>query len=322
MKERVLILIALLFIYYISNSQNHIDENYDCELLNWKFKYIDNPTSVDTTLIFVKCLIIRNQYEKGMSLLDSLIEKNKDNPELYLQKAYHQADKKELDTAYFVNFRIALKHGAEPSLTLYNLGVHYFNYVVACNDSSSPVTLSASEKINLIKQAESFVKQSAVHNKEYLSYSYEFLSLSKEFKAKIRNEDLPPLALTEEFDTLLIMSRLPDCGEFGGHIEYIKCYYQQGELKAVFWKDDPICDIVIPKEVVIENDYKTDPQTVSKEALFQYLYHVINIDKSPSVYTNAPTSFWIVKDNDPFFIRDWTGNSKEYELFRDKIFSK
>ena len=113
-----------------------------------------------------------------------------------------------------------------------------------------------------------------------------------------------------------------DCGEYGGHIEYINCFYQQGELKAIFWKDDPICQMEIPEEELIENDYKSDTQTISKEVLSQYLNHVLNIDKWPLMNTNAPTSFWIIKDDDPFFIRDWTGNSKEYEAFRDKIFKR
>lgn len=305
-----------------SNCQSFIDKNYDCELLNWKYEYIENPTSVDSTLIDVECLIIRDKYKKGISLLNSLIEKNKDNPELYLRKAYFQADKDIFDTLYFNNFRIALELGADTSETLYNTGVYYYNYLISVNDSSSPVKLANTDKINLIDQAEMVVKKAAIHDEKYLSYSYEFLSQSKELKAKIKNEKLNPFSLDDKFDTLLIMSQIMDCGEFGGHIEYIKCFYQNDELKATFWKDDPDCEVEIPKEEFVEYNYKSKPQLISYEALSQYVNHVINIDKKPSMWTNAPTSFWIIKDNDPFFIRDWTGNSKEYELFRDKIFKK
>jgi hypothetical protein len=328
MKERVLILIAFLFLYCDSNSQSFIDENYNCEWLHWRFDEIDHPTSIDTTLIDVECLIIRNQYDKGINLLDSLIKKNGDNPELYLRKAYFQADKNIFDTLYFDNFRTALELGADTSQTLYNLGAYYFNFLVACGDSTSPLKLALSDKINLINRAEKVVERAATHDKEYLSYYYEFVSLSRAYKAELRNEDLEPFPVEEpfsveaDFDTLLIMSELMDCGEFGGHIEYIKCYYDHEELKAIFWKDDPKCEIEIPKREIIENNYKRGPQSITKERLITYLSHVTSIDENPSMMTNAPTSFWIVKDNDPFFIRDWTGNSKEYETFRDEVFKK
>jgi hypothetical protein len=322
MQGKVLIIIVLLFFYHNSNSQNYIDENYDCELLNWRFEHIDAPTAVDTILIDVECLIIRNQYEKGMSLLDSLIQKNKDYPELYLQKAYYQADYNRFDTAYFANFRKALKLGADTSFTLYNLGVYYYNYLLAFNDSTFQQELSSSEIISLINQAEHVVRKSAIYDKEYLSYSYEFLSMSKQLKADVRNENLTPFSVEVKFDTLLLMSQLMDCGEFGGHIEYIKCYYDNEKLKAIFWKDDPICQIEVPEEELADNDYRKAPQEITENILNQYVNHVINIDRNPSMMTNAPTSFWMVKDGDPFFICDWTGNSEEYELFRNTIFKK
>ncbi|MBK8806986.1 MAG: hypothetical protein IPO21_10205 [Bacteroidales bacterium] len=323
MKERVLMLFALLFFYYSSNSQNYVDENYNCELLQWKLKHIYNPTSVDTiAIIDVECLIIRNQYEKGMRLLDSLIEKNKDNPKLYLHKAFHQVNKNSFDTTYFNNFRIALKLGADSSSTLYNIGIYYLNFVMSCNDSLSPIKIKTSDKFNLINRAEYYVKQAAAHDKNYLADLYEFLSKTKEYKAEISNIALKPFSIDENFDTLLLMAKLMDCGEFGGHIEYIKCYYHKGELKAVFWKDNPICEIEFSKENIIENNFKNTPQTISKELLSKYVNYVININKNPSMVTNAPTLFWIIKDNDPFFISDWTGNSNEYEVFRNNIFKE
>jgi hypothetical protein len=322
MKRIVLLIIASIFLNFNSSCQNFIDKDFDCGFLFERVEYNDSLTYIDTALIDVECYIMKNQYERGMKLLDSLIEKNKSNPELYLKKAYFQANHNIYDTAYFDNYRKAIEAGADTGNTLYNLGVYYFNYVMTFNEINSPYELKASEKINLINQAESLVKQSAIHDKKYLCYSYEILCLTKESKSEIMNTTLQPFSFDEKFDTLLIMSELKDCGEFGGHIEYIKCYYQQRKLKAEFWKDAPICEIEITKDRKTENDYKSEPQTISYKALSKYVNHVINIDKNPSSISNAPTSFWIIKDNEPFFIRDWTGNSIEYESFRDKIFKK
>jgi hypothetical protein len=322
MTRRVLLLIILIFFYCNSHCQSYVSENYDCDLLNWRFEEIENPTTIDTVLVDVECLINRNQYDKGMGLLDSLIEKNHYNPDLYLLKAHFQERNNLFDTIYFNSYRIALELGADTGQTLYNLGALYYNYVIACNNSDSPVKVTASEKIDILNHAESVVKLAAYHDYKYLSYSYEFLSLSKEAKAEIMGEAIKPISLESKFDTLLLMSQLMDCGEFGGHIEYIKCYYQNEELKGVFWKDAPICEIEIPVVDKKQNDYKTDPQVISIKDLRQYLKHVLKIDKEPSSWTNAPTSFWVIRDNDPFFIRDWTGNCAEYESFRDKIFKK
>ncbi len=322
MKTKLFLITSFIILHFNSICQSYIDEDYNCELLNWKFDLVDIPTAVDTALKDVECLIIRNQYQKGMKLLDSLIETNSTNNKLYHVKTHFQVEHNIYDTVYLNNLRLALALGkdSDTSLILYNLGVYYLNYLVACNDSSSPVNLDSSDFINLINRAELLVKKSAVLNKEYVPDSYEFLYIAKETKAEVLNIPLQPLSIDGDFDTLLIMSELRDCGEFGGHLEYIKCYYKNGKLKGVFWKDHPTCKTEVDEKSA--DVFKVKEQKLSKRELMEYLNHVISIDKNPSSWTNAPTSFWVIKDNEPFFIRDWTGNSSEYEIFRDENFKE
>ncbi|MFT4850983.1 MAG: hypothetical protein ACI83B_003545 [Sediminicola sp.] len=316
-----LFLIILFFLYQQNaKGQNYIDENYDCELLNWKIELEENPTAVETALKDVECLIIRNQYQKGIKLLDSLIVQNTTNTKLYHIKTHFQVNHNIYDTTYFKNLRLALSLGSAPdtSMILYNLGVYYLNFLVACNDSNSPVTIEESQFLNLIDRAENYAKESSTYNKEYIPDYYGFKFIVKETRSNYLNIPLQPLSYNDDFDTILIMSELRDCGEFGGHIEYIKCYQKNGEIKGEFWAGPTDCKYEAQNEN--NQEFKFKPQNISKVELKKYINHVLSIEKNPSSWTNAPTSFWVIIDGEPFFILDWSGNSVEYEKFRNMFF--
>lgn len=322
MTKGVFIILFAVYLGKIGHCQPYINENYDCDLLDWKYEFMETPNKLDTLLIHVDCLVIRNRFNRAMAILDSLIGENPSNLTLHLSRIQHKSRRRICSTIYFDELNEASILAADKGKELLNLGIYYLNYISSCEDSTSSEKLLEAEKLRILDRVERIVKRAAINDKNYLGPSYEIIYEIISRRARITNKPTPTFSLKSKFDTLLLISELPDCGEFGGHMEYIKCYYSNEILVGRFWKDNPICQGEISFNNQDSLKFKTLAQPIDFKLLDQYVNHVLKIDKKPPISTNAPTSFWLVKDGIPHFTRDWSGNSEEYEVFRNSVFKE
>lgn len=255
-----------------------------------------------------------------MKILDSLIKSNLDNGKLYAYKASYFSQNNVFDTVYFAFQKEAIRLNYFLGSSLYNLACDYYNYIISCESEKSILHLSKDKKIELLNSAEINCLKAIPIDKSGKNRCLELLVMIKNKKAAITNTKIEPLKFTNKFDTLLIISQLMDCGEFGGHLEYIKCYHVKDNIVSVFYQDQPFCQGMEKSDKPLYNLYKKEQQNIDSTELKSYINHFNSIEEHPDMTTNAMTSFWIFMDTNLYFQRDWTGNSKEYELLRDKIF--
>jgi hypothetical protein len=317
MKKIIYILISITFSLPIFGQEQYINKNYDCNLLSWMKK--KGETELDLKLIKIECLIIRDQFESGMKILDSLIFANPTNGELCATKADYLSRNNRFDTTYISYQKQAIKLNYNLGYSIYHLGDYYYNFLMCCERDKSPLKLSKTQKLELLEFAELNFSKALLLNKKLKSNYLENLAKIKEKRAELTNIKIDELKFSNEFDTLLIISELMDCGEFGGHLEYIKCYHSKGNIVAIFSQDEPFCQNEKPARPP-DTSYKTGEQKIDSKILKSYIEHFKKIIKNPDVVTNAPTTFWIIQNSNIYFQRDWTGNSKEYETLRDKTF--
>jgi hypothetical protein len=275
---------------------------------------------LDTLLIEVECLVIRDRFSVGMKMLDSLIKDNPENGKLYYCKAFYYRDNNIYDTTYFSLLRKSIELNYQIGSSLGSFANFCFNFIVACEKPKSPIILSSLKKIEFLNISEGYcIKAIPLENRGKDSY-LELLAMIKDKRNEISGIKTGELKFNNKFDTLTLVSQLMDCGEFGGHLEYIKFYHSNKNIVAEFSQDIPSCQNEMKPDNPPYKFYKKDPQKVDSTLIKSYIKHFVRINKRPDSSTNAPTSFWIMQDSNIYFVRDWTGNSKQYEKLRDKIF--
>jgi hypothetical protein len=90
-------------------------------------------------------------------------------------------------------------------------------------------------------------------------------------------------------DTVVIAQKIMDCGEFGGHTEYITIYKTKKFVFAKLFQEPPCKSDMIPveyQEVVNLNSYQTNLIT-------DYLNQFQNMDINNAVESNAPSVFTV-----------------------------
>jgi tetratricopeptide (TPR) repeat protein len=320
MKKVSLIFMFFAFTITLFGQYKYIDKDYDCKLLDWHYRYIKNPNKLDTLLIRIECLVSRGQFNSGMKILDSLIKSNPNNGKLYAYKSTYLSQNNIFDTAYFAYQKKAVELNYFLGSSLYSLACNYYNYFNGCEAEKSPHHLSKVKKVELLNLAEINCLKAMSIDKSIKNFCLELLVMIKNKKAVINKTKIESLRFSNKFDTLLIISRLMDCGEFGGHLEYIKCYHAKNNLIAVFSQDELFCQGEQKPDKPPYGLYKKGEQKIDSVILKSYINHFNNIEEHPDMTTNAITSFWVFIDSNFYFQRDMSGNSKEYESLRDKIF--
>lgn len=127
------------------------------------------------------------------------------------------------------------------------------------------------------------------------------------------------LNFKSKFDTILIITLLRDCGEFGGHFEYIKCFYKKDTIFGSFHQDPPECEFNFKPEKAIFNSYKKGNQPIDSTQLVQY-FEYFKKQEENDLMSNAPTEFWIISQNVVYYQIRHLGRGDVYIAFRDKIF--
>lgn len=132
-------------------------------------------------------------------------------------------------------------------------------------------------------------------------------------------KELKKLESSPKFDTLVIITLLRDCGEFGGHYEYIKCFYNKESLVGCFHQDPAECEYNLKPKNEIYNLYKKGNQLIDSTQLIQFLDYFKSSEHTDMI-SNAPTEFWIIKNNIIYYRMRHFGHGDVYIAFRDKIF--
>ncbi len=123
-------------------------------------------------------------------------------------------------------------------------------------------------------------------------------------------------------DTLKIKSELRDCGEWGGHFEYIDIYYSNG-ICAYLVRDLP-CSIFILERKYLDTTKpfaKTIELSEEKMALvINYISDFLKYKDIPDAWCNAPSTHSIRFKSRKISIYDDECSWNEFIPLRDKLF--
>lgn len=319
---RICFLILLFFTLSrtVQGQDQYIDKDYECKLLDCNYRYMKNPTKLDTLLIAVECLVIRDQFSQGMRKLDSLIQVYPENGKLYYYKAFYCRDNNIYDTTYFSLLRKSIDLNYQNGSSLGTFANFCYEFIVACEKPNSLTILPKTKKKELLNVTENYCLKAIQLDNAGKNSHLELLAMTKQKRNEISGIKTGDLKFSNDFDTLIFVSQLNDCGEFGGHLEYIKFYHIEKNIVGEFSQDVPYCQDEMQPDTPPYAAYKKGPEKVDSTSIKSYIKHLKNINKRPDAVTNAPTSFWVIQGENIYFVRDWTGNSKQYETLRDKIF--
>lgn len=312
--------LSLLFILTISNSYSQTKDNYDECISSFLEDFnMENPTELDSLKIKLECILYTKEYEKGLKLVDSLIQSNPSDGSLYHLKGnilYRDIR----DTAYIQYYRKAAQLGFLEGREYLTIGQHYLSYSHGNGFFESPLNLSDADVLKILMISKKNIHKALAITKDYSAECYESLVKIQSAENYINKIELKPLQFNQDFDTLIIMSFLMDCGEFGGHMEYIKFFHENDNIVGVYSQDQPVCMADIQPKKELYADYKQDHQIISPAQLKMYIDHFNSIQKDIGYTSNAPSEFWLLIDGVYYFKRDWSGNSLEYEILRNSLF--
>ncbi len=122
-------------------------------------------------------------------------------------------------------------------------------------------------------------------------------------------------------DTLTIFSEVRDCGEFGGHNEYITITYDKNFV-ATFKSDKP-CKLPEMAVYSLDKIYKDkiDLTDQLQKYIVDYIKKFKNYKDNPDVQCNAPSGNYLKFRKDKTYLADddceW---KKVFESFRDSLF--
>lgn len=131
-------------------------------------------------------------------------------------------------------------------------------------------------------------------------------------------------------DTLSISAFIADCGEFGGHKEFLKCY-NTGDSYCIQHYSEPACDNTLfnypPEdkgrfskvgEATISKPIELNEQ--SKGLVINYLRDFSNLPRKTPMYTNAPTRYWVTFKEKKYYRYFGAGTWTEFIKLRDKLY--
>src|SRR6476661_10971394 len=125
--------------------------------------------------------------------------------------------------------------------------------------------------------------------------------LSQNWSDKSTELELQKLNFESKHDTLIIIAMLMDCGEFGGHFEYIKCYYLNNALVSSFYQEPPNCEYDEKPSKEIYSSYKKGNQQTDSVLLANYIEQFKKTADDDGAVSNAPVSLWIKKGNEVYY---------------------
>ena len=153
---------------------------------------------------------------------------------------------------------------------------------------------------------------------------------------KVNSQTVKDFTSFENFDkltTLKIISYIHDtldCGEFGGHREYIIFTKSNNQLYMNYEREKSDCLLSFKNEKkyssLIVFSYK-DSVTIDKEKdIISYIERLINHRPNKNSSSNAPNYYEVILTKDSFSlsfkISDKDNSWDEYESFRNRLITK
>lgn len=132
-------------------------------------------------------------------------------------------------------------------------------------------------------------------------------------------------------DTLLITAYIADCGEFGGHKEYIRVFQNSGKIFASLIKDKPcnhsyqlpdtLTHVQFLGHIVNESRDKKELTSRDESAIQHFLTEFTKKKAARNtIISNAPTEFWIESPGKISGYLDQSGRWDGFNILRDSIF--
>lgn len=284
----------------------------------------NKKASLDFSLTKVECYITYNCYEKWMKILDSLIKLYPDSGKLLLSKCWYINRENPIDTSISCDYlRQCIKLNYMTGYSNYLIGMIYYNYYLNYESNKTIIQFPLNNKLSMLNEAEDYFLQAVRLDKKIVPGYYEQIYNIRKKKAELLGDSVSSFMYTNKFDTLLIIGEIRDCGEFGGHYEYIKCYHSQVNIVAVFSQDKQECIGGMEPDKPSYSNYKKGEQEVSQETFkiflnkFNELTDRYDISKGVS---NAPTTFYILYNSNVYYKFDGIGRTDFFTKFRDSIF--
>jgi hypothetical protein len=296
----------------------HFDKEYDCNY----FAEINKPkTDIDKQRLYIRCLVYDHRnLSRAIFMLDSLngIYKN-DN--LFNDKTSYLAFFKPYDTTYFSMQRQLIDKKYSIPYSFAQMGMYYMNYVAICSTDSSKTKLTTETKIRLLELSSYFFSKSLSGQSSVKEFSFIFLPDVLNELQSLKGVKLKKLSESKVSDSLIIIAHIPDCGEFGGHFEYIKFYKKNDSLSVQFTHDSTTCQsgFVPDKQIFTPARQK---MLIKDNILSRKFFKSIDTEKEKRG-SNAPLDIYVYLDNKFYEFSEWDGKSAtrdEYEAFKKDVF--
>lgn len=298
-------------VYFSKDNDKEADCNY--------FAKINEPrTDLQKQRLFIHCLVHgRGELSRALFMLDSL-NKLYNSDDLINDKARYLALFRPCDTTYLSIQRQLIEKGYLIFFSYTQLGIYYMNYVAVGGTDTSSVKMNREKKIELLELSKSYLNKGLNDPNTEKGYTFIYLPQVEKELCALKGLKIQELSTSTKFDSLIIIADIPDCGEFGGHFEYIKVYREPSTFVAKFTSDSTKCQDGFKRDEPIHTPTRTHVSLTSN-----VLSH--NFFRSIETGSHGDEHFFVyVYVND--ILREYSAwenkgtNRIEYEKFKQDIF--
>lgn len=120
-------------------------------------------------------------------------------------------------------------------------------------------------------------------------------------------------------DSIILKGEIRDCGEFGGHNEFITCYKLGDRIGCKFYRGKSNCKSDL---LVDQNDTTIKLEKINPELIYSYLKKFNLFNGNLRGESNAPTEFYVRLNSEIIFMRDEHGRWNEFNKLRDELIKK
>lgn len=251
--------------------------------------------------------------------LDCLLEIYPNEPTLYFIKAIScDVSSESIDTSCCRYYRNCIDMGYEKGISYYNMGALYLNYLsmgeYIFNNNWPIRILSIEAQLKILKQAENYFWHSLENGEKD---AYFVLGSFYDNRKELLQKDLD--AVFYQADTLIIFSRICDCGEFGGHIETVHLIKEENIYIATYETDSIICHDWEPSNPIDYHQYNGMQIKIPSEILHRLIDRVLDYKENYDLLSNAPFRIAIVLDS-TVVSKEIHINWPYYLEFREEVF--
>lgn len=314
MKRFTLIFLSL-FVAYYSFAQSDSTHKDGCSVFNETIdsnnydKYIDTLDNQD--------LIHSIAIEEYRGLIDCLLSFDPAHPKLNFYKAVSSESESINDTSAFAHYRISVANNYKKGESYYNMGAFYINQLLRWKEDNSVAIFDflKEEREKYFNLAEKYmwlsyksgIKESVFAIGNIQNYKSEYIGLPKQ-------------RINIDQDTLIIVTKINDCGEFGGHVESVNLINTGEGYNAYFYSDSIFCMNEITK-ASINSKHNGENVIVSKADLRDFIEVINSYAVDDGIFSNAPVEIAIIRKEEILLYQRIEDSSWPYYLdFRMKIF--